>query len=483
MAFPSTLCVNGRLRAKAVTCPGVALATTLPQRLRGWSSCVLMPVPHVFVVMFQILAARGALAFEDASGACGDRRAVDGPSGVDDGPHRFDGGGEPAFGGHDADVIEQVGPHASVHAVEQGAHGIGEIVPDRAFAPYARLARDDREQVRRIHLGPRRFSPHAFQRDDVPAIRIAKLDFEDAHPGLQTHRTPFRSGQIPVRVDDDGAGLVGLHAPPVARVEPDAGQGQHVVLLRFEQFPHRNAMPVVVRSGDAFARVEPYAGQRPEALGRRHRHHQIAPHEADRVLHVALLVAGIRVAEPGFEPVVRAEQGEQTGLSDRAVGVAVAHACGVVEHHHLGVMPVLSNTSNSPWHTHSAVSPGNAATQRMFEYGNDTARECTTRSMPATTALAWPKSTCALPSAHSSSAKPSDCARCSCLQRLIQRCTDEYEPVNPHSATSLSYTRVAVWRCLTGMRRSSAGHPSTMAAYPSSTSDLPGRAVFDGLGE
>ena len=161
MASRGTLCVNGRLHAKAVTCPGVALATTLPPRLRGWPSCVLMPVLHVFVMVFQILAARGALALEDASGACGDRRAVDGPSDVDDGPHRFDGGCEPAFGGHDADVIEQVGPRASVHAVEQGTHGIGEIVPDRAFAPYAQLARDDREQARRIHLGPRRFSPHA----------------------------------------------------------------------------------------------------------------------------------------------------------------------------------------------------------------------------------------------------------------------------------------------------------------------------------
>lgn len=43
--LPSTLCVNGRLRAKVMTCPGVALATTLPPRLRGWPSCVLMPVP------------------------------------------------------------------------------------------------------------------------------------------------------------------------------------------------------------------------------------------------------------------------------------------------------------------------------------------------------------------------------------------------------------------------------------------------------
>ena len=109
--------------------------------------------------MFQILAARGALALEDASGACGDCGPVDGPSDVDDGLHRFAGGGEPAFGGHGADIVEQVGSRASVHAVEQGAHGPGEIVPDRDFAPYARLARDDREQARRIRLGFRRF-PH-----------------------------------------------------------------------------------------------------------------------------------------------------------------------------------------------------------------------------------------------------------------------------------------------------------------------------------
>lgn len=146
------------------------------------------------------------------------------------------------------------------------------------------------------------------------------------------------------------------------------------------------------------------------------------PAKADRVLHAALLMAGIRVAEPGLEPVMRAEQGEQTTP---------------------GAMPVLSNTSSRPRHTHSAVSPGNAATQRMSEYGNDTARKRTTRSTPATTARAWPKSTCALPSTHFNSAKPSDRARCSCLQRLTQRRTDEYEPVNPHSATSRSYTRVA----------------------------------------
>ena len=39
-------------------------------------------------------------------------------------------------------------------------------------------------------------------------------------------------------------------------------------------------MPVAVRPGDAFARVQPHAGRRPEALGRRHRHHQVAPRES-----------------------------------------------------------------------------------------------------------------------------------------------------------------------------------------------------------
>lgn len=187
MAFPGTLCVNGGLRAKVMTCPGVALSTTLPPRLRGWPSCALMPVPPCICrSVFRILAARGALALEDASGACGDRGPVDGPSGDDDGLHRFDDGREPAFGSHDADV------------------------------------------------------------------------------------------------------------------------------------------------------VEPHADRRPEAFGRRHRHHRVAPREAGRVLHTALPVAGIRVAEPGPEPVARAEQGEQTGPGGRAVGVAVAHADGVVEHHDPG---------------------------------------------------------------------------------------------------------------------------------------------------
>ena len=107
-------------------------------------------------------------------------------------------------------------------------------------------------------------------------------------------------------------------------------------------------------------------------------------------------------------------------------------------------MPICANTIDSPWHTHSAVSPGSAATYLMFEYGNETARKCTVRSMPATTTLAWPKSTCATPGAHSSSANPSDSRRCASRHCLTHRCTEEYSPGNPSSATSRSCTRRAV---------------------------------------
>ena len=41
---------------------------------------------------------------------------------------------------------------------------------------------------------------------------------------------------------------------------------------------------------------------------------------------------------------------------------------------------------------------------------------------------------------------PSPGSRCSCLQRFTYRCTIWYEPSNPCSSTSLSYTRLAVCR-------------------------------------
>ena len=300
----------------------------------------------------------------------------------------------------------------------------------------------------------------------MPAIGIAKLDLEDAHPGLQTHRTPSQAGRIPIRVDDNGACLVGLHAPPVARVEPDAGQGQHAVLLRLEQLPHRNAMPVMVRPGDAFALVKPHARQRLEALGRRHRHHQVAPRESrPRSPHCPSRGRNT-VAEPGFEPVMRAEQGEQAGPGGRAVRPAMAHADGVVEHHHprrhahapedpqqtlAHALRGLAGKGDHPAHvrirerhhqeTHHAFDSGDHG-PGLAEIDLRAARH---------------------PLQLGETVRPRSMLLPPTLDPTPHR---RVRAVNPRSAPSRSYTRVAVWRCLTGMRRSAAGHPSTTAEYP-----------------
>ena len=134
----------------------------------------------------------------------------------------------------------------------------------------------------------------------------------------------------------------------------------------------------------------------------------------------------------------------------------------------------------APRRTHSAFSPGNATAYRMFEYGNDATRQCTSVRLPATTACAKPKSACITPGDHSNSRYPSPGSRCSCLQRFTYRCTIWYEPSNPCSSTSLSYTRLAVCRCLRGMNRSASNHLPINGLYGSSFETAAGRAGGSG---
>ena len=64
---------------------------------------------------------------------------------------------------------------------------------------------------------------------------------------------------------------------------------------------------------------------------------------------------------------------------------------------------MCSNTSTSPWHRHSAFSPGRLGTYRMFEWGNVTTRQWSSTSSTAMRAFATPKSICATPGAQTSS--------------------------------------------------------------------------------
>ena len=57
----------------------------------------------------------------------------------------------------------------------------------------------------------------------------------------------------------------------------------------------------------------------------------------------------------------------------------------------------------SPSDTHSAFSPGIAATYRMFECGNVATRQWILASLPPIVATASPKSTCMTPALQSSS--------------------------------------------------------------------------------
>ena len=235
------------------------------------------------------------------------------------------------------DVVDQVGARPSAHSVEQVAHVFGEIAPDRALAPHPGLARDDCQQCRRFHDGAWLVAPYAFQRHDMLAVRGAQLDVQGPDPGPEAHGTPSRTGEIPVAIDQDRAGTVRLHAPPVACVERRARQREHMIQIGLEQIPDRHGLAVVLPACDLVALVQPRPRQRVPPLGRRFGHHQVAiartrprsrrcPSRGPHTGRGHLVPA----------PVMRAEQGEQAGLRDRAVRVAMADARGVVEHQRPG---------------------------------------------------------------------------------------------------------------------------------------------------
>lgn len=100
----------------------------------------------------------------------------------------------------------------------------------------------------------------------------------------------------------------------------------------------------------------------------------------------------------------------------------------VVEHQHPGRHVHARRPTATHGTLHSAVSLGNAAIYRMFEYGNETARKCTVRSAPATTAFANRNLPAAVPGTYSDSAYPSDSRRCASHHRLTHRCAEEYSP-------------------------------------------------------
>ena len=294
MAFPGTLCVNGRLHAKAVTCSGVALATTLPPRLRGWPSCVLMPVLHVFVMVFQILAARGALALEDASGACGDCGPVDGPSGVDDGLHRFDDGREPTFGGHDTDVVE---PHA-----DRRPEALGRRHRHHRVAPRESRPRSPRRPSRGRNTG------HGTGARTRSARRTGRTD-GSGRPCRRRCGGPRRRRCRTSRPRRHARPLEHLQQTPAHAFRGLARQRRHPAHVRTRERHRRETHDPLHASdhGPGSAEIDLRASRRPLRFGEAVRPRSMPPPPTpDPALH-----RRVRAREPAFphKPLVHAGRG------------------------------------------------------------------------------------------------------------------------------------------------------------------------------
>lgn len=72
-----------------------------------------------------------------------------------------------------------------------------------------------------------------------------------------------------------------------------------------------------------------------------------------------------------------------------------------------GARPIRSKTALRPRQKTSALSHGRAAQKRALECGSVTTRSFRSTVRPATVARKFPKPTCAVPGAHSSSRYPS----------------------------------------------------------------------------
>jgi hypothetical protein len=162
------------------------------------------------------------------------------------------------------------------------------------------------------------------------------------------------------------------------------------------------------------------------------------------------------------------------------------HARGVIEHQHVAApCPTRAKTSVSPWHTHSASRPAtpHIAHVRIRERDH---QEMHHAPRPATTALAWPKSTCAVPGAHASSRVPLRLARDArlppSLHPPLHRRIRAREPVLV--ATRPLHT--PAWRyaaACAASRRSAVSQPSTIIGIPRINQRPAPPARPGGLGE
>lgn len=132
-----------------------------------------------------------------------------------------------------------------------------------------------------------------------------------------------------------------------------------------------------------------------------------------------------RLAQRRWAP--NREKSPDSVTSPRTVRPASAALPGTISG---GARPIRPKIPRSPSRRHSGRSENVAAQRLAFECGSVTTGSSMSRGRPASTRRKLPKSTCAVPGAHSSPRRPSrgEAGECPDFHLATHLETDEYDP-------------------------------------------------------
>ena len=247
-----------------------------------------------------------------------------------------DGGLEAGRGAGLGDDAERGPACLGVHAVDGDPEFVGEIVTDGGIGPCVGLAAQRGQERGGVAHRGRRIPVHARQSGTGASVLGADRHVERAQTHVESPAAPRGAGEVVVAVDLHTPVLVGLPHLPTDRVVRLGGKRLHIHLLTGEQAADRRALAVMRLLGHRVATLQHVPGQLAVGLCVGHGHHDVAAQEPDRVLHAALLIARVRVAEPGLQPVMLHEQFEHVHDGDLVPRDPMAGAGGVVKHQRQG---------------------------------------------------------------------------------------------------------------------------------------------------
>lgn len=236
--------------------------------------------------------------------------------------------------GHGLELLAQV---LGLHGVEVFSHGPGKHRVHARHRERAGLSHQHVEHGNRVLVVCEAGAEAAGAGAQALAGKRADLDpvgaHADDHLGLGHRRVGqvLAAGRVLGATDRDLAVAVGLARDPVHGIERHRRQRHQREPVGLERLRPAQLLLVVALLLRALVALREQALV--EGLGRAHlghRHEEVSADPAHFALHVALLVAGVRVGKGGPEAVAHAKRLEQVGFPDLAADAA-AGLVGVVE--------------------------------------------------------------------------------------------------------------------------------------------------------